>query len=261
MSVLVIAECGSCWRIGPAEKHLAFANRMIRLAAAAGANAVKFQWTSDPGAMEQRRKVPSGTYEILAWPAAWLKFLATAATAAGLEFLCTVFLPQDVHIVKDYVTRMKIASLDYLSEQMWKEMESYPHPIIASVGATTEEEAVSMSAYQGPKDAVLMCTAAYPAPLESLNLRTIKTIFDGLSDHSGDLITGAVAVGAGAKIVEVHVRLDETPKSNPDYPHALSPTAFFRYVENVRKAERMMGDGRKKIELCETPLLKHRVTG
>lgn len=261
MSVFIIAECGSCWRIGPVTRHTHYAKEMVRLAKDAGANAVKFQFTSDPRGMEVRRKVPVGSYEILHWPAEWIKEFSEYAKTLGMEFLCTVFLPQDVPTVQPYVTKLKIASLEYLSETMWKSMARCPQPIIASIGATTEEEAMSMSHWHGPKDKVLMCTAAYPAPPEAMNLGVLRTMFDGLSDHSGDLLTGAVAVGVGAKILEVHFRLDGTKTDNPDYPHSLYPWAFRQYIANVRKAERLLGDGYKKIELCESPLLKHRVTG
>jgi sialic acid synthase SpsE len=62
-------------------------------------------------------------------------------------------------------------------------------------------------------------------------------------------------------IVEVHFRLDETRRDNPDYPHSLSPADLAVYIANIRKAEVMLGDGIKKIESCERAMLQHRVHG
>jgi sialic acid synthase SpsE len=123
----------------------------------------------------------------------------------------------------------------------------------------------------------LQCTCAYPAPLSAVNLQGMKNWYAnegnrfgntqeriafhmiGLSDHTGDVLTGAVAVGAGAEMIEVHFRLDETRKDNPDYLHSHLPSALIEYVTNIRKAEIMMGDGIKKVEKCEEQLLRHRV--
>jgi N,N'-diacetyllegionaminate synthase len=74
------------------------------------------------------------------------------------------------------------------------------------------------------------------------------------------VLTGALAVACGATIVEVHFRLDETRKDNPDFAHSLSPGNLTTYIANIRKAERMLGDGVKKVEASEVPMLQHRVT-
>ena len=119
------------------------------------------------------------------------------------------------------------------------------------------------------QDKILLCTSSYPAPLNTLNLNVLHThlacagnpkVFHGLSDHSGDLLTGALAVACGAEIVEVHMRLDETRPENPDYVHSHSPAGLKQYIAAIRKAELMLGDGIKKIEQSEEPMLKHRVT-
>lgn len=83
---------------------------------------------------------------------------------------------------------------------------------------------------------------------------------DGLSDHSRHALTGALAVAAGATIVEAHLRLDDTPAENPDYAVAFSPSEFTQYVKNIRDAEVMLGTGRKEIQACEHEMLSFKVT-
>jgi N,N'-diacetyllegionaminate synthase len=95
----------------------------------------------------------------------------------------------------------------------------------------------------------LACVSAYPAPIDDLHLRRFRPSRDrhvptcGLSDHSpaGELLTGALAVAAGAMMLERHLRLDDTDPENPDAPHACSPAQFRGYVELVRLAERALG--------------------
>src|SRR2546426_230219 len=63
--------------------------------------------------------------------------------------------------------------------------------------------------------AVLHCVSAYPAPLESQNLRAIRTLADafalptGLSDHGSGLASAAAAVALGAVIYERHLVLED----------------------------------------------------
>ena len=259
MTTFIIAEAGSTWRIGKNQiRHLAYACEAIRVAKDCGADACKFQWTSDPAMMEQRRKVPVGSYEILAWPKKWLRVLAAECEDAGIEFMCTVFLVKDVPMIAPLVKRFKVASLEADDKVLIETCRQYGKPIIVSSGCSDHCQ---------PKDIItLQCTAAYPAPLAALNLDVLRdepfesgSPFDGLSDHSGDTLTGALAVACGAEIVEVHFRLFDTPTDNPDYKHSHDAASLKQYIANIRKAELMLGDGVKKVEKCEEPMLKHRV--
>ena len=269
MKTFVIAEAGSTWRIGAKQKlHLAYAKKCIRVAKAAGADCVKFQWCSQPGLMAERRHMKNvGAYSLLAWPAEWLPSLAAECEEAGIEFLCTVFIPADVPCIAPFVRRFKIASLEAMDLELFEACERHQKPIILSTGALDHatlcdlDSQVGSNAY-GVK--LLQCTAAYPCPLNHLNLAMLKPgkfrMVHGLSDHSGDVMTGALAVACGAEIIEVHFRLDETRADNPDYVHSHPPAGLKQYIANIRKAELMLGDGMKKIEACEVDMVKHRVT-
>jgi sialic acid synthase SpsE len=256
MHTIVIAEIGSAWRFGD-DWQLGNAYQAIDIAHACGADIAKFQWTSDPRTMEQRRNVPVGSYDILAWPKEWIKAIASYAEAVGIEFLATVFLPSDVEIMNPYVKQWKVASLENNSRSLFTAMRSTGKPIIASHGATEMDVA---SSCWGWCDSALHCTAAYPAPLDSLNLQAIRENgFEGYSDHSRNFLTGAIAVACGAKIVEVHFQLTGTPESNPDSKHSLFPGELGQYVNLIRQAELMLGDGIKRIMPCEEWALKHKV--
>jgi sialic acid synthase SpsE len=88
-------------------------------------------------------------------------------------------------------------------------------------------------------------------------MRTLP--YSGFSDHSGHVLTGAVATAGGARIIEVHFRLDSTDPANPDYGHSLSPEQLIQYVQNVRFAEAAMGNGVKKMQPSERRWARYRV--
>jgi N,N'-diacetyllegionaminate synthase len=262
MKTIIIAEIGSAWRFG--DRQLGNAREAVSIARRAGADCIKFQWTSDPRKMEQRRNAPEGSYDILAWPEKWLKFIATYCEEYEIEFMCTVFLPEDVAILNPYVKRWKVASLEALDACLVQEMAATKKPIMVSLGAMTADDIGSSWLHLCLK---LHCVASYPAPLHEMNLGTISYsvnehpsyVTHGLSDHSGDELTGALAVACGASIIEVHFMLDYTPKDNPDYEHSHTPGGLKYYIINIRKAELMLGDGVKKVEPSEQWALKHKV--
>jgi len=263
----IIAEAGSSWQIGLRQSgRLAHAIKCIKVAKHCGADACKFQWTSQPTEMAKRRHMTNpGAYAHLAWPEKWLHILAAECEQESIEFMCTVFLPVDVETIAPLVKRLKVASLEAGSKTFCQVCVDTKKPVLISTGAAFMETFRDRHANLGWSSwgnvKVLHCIAAYPAPIEQMNLSCIlRQGMHGLSDHSGDLLTGALAVAAGAEIIEVHFRLWNTPQANPDYKHSHDPHGLGDYIDNIRKAELMLGDGVKKVEDCERPMLKHLVT-
>lgn len=265
----VIAEAACTWHIGTSTiKHLSKMLKCIHIAKEAGADACKFQWTSAPAEMAQRRNISNvGTYHRLAWPKEWFPILAAECEDHGIEFMCSVYLERDIETVRPFINRLKVASLEAHDGKFCQSCIDADKQVIISVMGGERRDIDKFfpeKTMQWTNIKLLHCIAGYPAPVAQLNLKCLNAkfvrTFDGLSDHSGDLLTGAIAVGAGVEIVEVHFRLDETRKDNPDYPHSHPPNGLKQYIANIRKAELMMGDGVKKIEDCERPLVKHRVT-
>lgn len=255
MHTFVIAEAGSTWRFGSAPSVQML--DAVSIAKECGADAVKFQWVSDPRKMEQRRNVPRGSYDILAWPIMWLPHVAEAANELNIELMCTVFLPEDVKVMDPYVKRWKVASLESGDNKLVTRILKTRKPIIVSWGCSSDPG----DRYANEDISNLHCTASYPANLESLNLKAIQwNYYDGYSDHSCNVLTGAIAVACGAKIIEVHFKLPDTPNSNPDFNHSLYPWQLTKYINNIREAELMLGDGIKKVQPCEEWALKHKVT-
>lgn len=279
----VIAESGATW-----EADLEKAYRSIHAAAACGADAWKVQWVSDPEKMAARRNDPSlaAAYRrYLAWPREWHEKLKARCDAAGIEYMCTTYLQEDIETIAPLVKRFKVSSFEACSWDF----------VVAHLPYCSGERSLIISNGLGKKpthlhrDIVnLYCVSGYPCPINELNLACLwewcqledrrVSSYNGLSDHTTSTLTGALAVAAGAVVIEKHVRLLSTPTDNPDYAHSLIMNGdglkvfsdgnmlieegwppFADYVSNIREAERAMGDGERKVMPCEEGNLKYRV--
>jgi N,N'-diacetyllegionaminate synthase len=271
-TTLVIAEIGSNH-----DNDLSKAIALVDAASDAGANVVKIQYWSNPTLLADRRKVPvhyREIYQHYAMPAHWLAKLREACTLKRIKFGITTYLPVDVPRTAAIADVLKIASFeaearDLLDAHVQPVVNHY-RPLIISLGMGAHRQPYCQ--FNG-KERYLHCVSAYPAPLEALNLaalwerpRHLKTYEqepDGFSDHSdpAHTWTGALAVAAGATIIEAHLRLEDTDARNPDAPHAMNPQAFREYVRHIRFTERCVGtvpDGHDVLP-CEEPMAAYRV--
>lgn len=253
----IIAEAGSCHDQDP-EK----AKALVRAAKECGADAVKFQYWSDSAVLAQRRHAPElqPTYAKYKMPEGWLKYLSALAGELGIEFMCTTYLYNDILTVTPYVSRYKIASFEasdqgFLSKHILH-MRGQKE-IIVSLGMAQELPKYFMGV---PSISTLYCVSAYPTDVFDLNLsRMTMGHHDGLSDHTCSTQTGMLAVAAGARIIEKHLRLSDTLPTNPDYPHALDPGLFRKYVMEIRWAEKVMGTMERRPVASELKNMKYKV--
>ena len=246
MTPFIIAEFGCC-HDGDLEK----ARRLVWQAFSAGANAAKGQFWSSPKRLADRRRAPDAeaAYERYRMPAGWLGDLAEWCWRDGLEFMTTCYLLEDLPTVAPFVTRWKIASFEAQDLDFVCAHKPFGKQTIVSTGLCGGEALGQLQEFKdshfGQWDIRLLhCISAYPTPVDQANLRAIRDFgLDGFSDHTTSVLTGALAVAAGATIIEKHLRLDETDPANPDYGHSLPPDQFALYVQNIRLAEAAMGDG------------------
>ena len=255
MSTFIIAEAGSCH-----DGEFAMAIDLIQAAANAGADACKFQYWSSAIRLAERRQASDyfETYFKYKVPESWLESLKLRCDWLDIEFMSTVYLPEDIPIIAPYVKRFKVASFEAGDREFIEAHKVFDKPIIVSTGMSREGDQIGKT---GLGDIFLLhCVSAYPCPVEQAGLATIRArAYAGYSDHTHDVLTGALAVAAGARILEVHFRLDDTDPANPDYTTALSPGQLKDYISLVRKAELMLGDGIKRPQPCEAEMSKYRV--
>lgn len=271
-STYVIAEVGSTHEGSP---HAA--QRLIETAAQCGADAVKWQWLSSAKRLCERRNAPEyyASYALLETRPSLLSNLASACAHAGLDFLCTAYLPEDVPVVAEHVKGLKIASFEAAAPDILAAMHRLPTPFLplyVSTGMLDEDEACALAQTLDSFPLTLLhCVSAYPCPLKDLNLGAARRLFArlqatrtahrvGVSDHAAVHYTqtGALSVAAGAEVIEFHLRLNETSENNRDYAVALSPAAAQAYVGNIRIADVVVGEGRKRLLPVEHAMARYR---
>lgn len=267
MRTKVIAEIGSCH-----EGSLSRAVRLVETAKQCGATVVKAQYWSSAERLAGRRNAPGhlSAYEAGRIPVSWLRLLAHVARDMGLQFACTTYLPEDVLAVAEHCDIMKVASFEATDSHLLAMHGdllrlSGKHVIVSlGMGARAHEVCARVGVQCGDSHLTLMhCVSAYPAPLDDLRISALwRKCITGFSDHAPPNVTstGALAVAAGARVVERHLRLDDTSPSNADYGHSSSPRAFEAYVENIQMAERVVGaDISEGMRPCEEMLAGFRV--
>jgi sialic acid synthase SpsE len=114
------------------------------------------------------------------------------------------------------------------------------------------EKAVIAAEEEGCNNIVIhLCPTGYPARLESLNLRmirTLKTMFPNysiaFSDHSPGWEMDIAAIAIGADMVEKTITLDKTIKSC-EHSFSLEEDEIKKFVKSVRDLEIALGNQRR----------------
>jgi N-acetylneuraminate synthase len=277
--VFIIAEAGSNWRCGTPTRDIKMAKSFIDVAAEAGADAVKFQTYKPetvyvPNAGESDYLSEAGIkksiieiFKDLSMPYEMIPQLAEYCEKQNIQFMSTPFSVADAKAVDPYVKTHKIASYEISHIRLIEFIAKTGKPVILSTGGATYEDiewAINHFYKNGGKTISLMqCTAKYPAPLSTLNLKVIPDLINrfnipvGLSDHSRDPITGPVgAVALGAEIIEKHFTL-HNKLPGPDHSFAITPDELKQMVKAIRQIEQALGSGKKEIQTQERELREY----
>jgi N-acetylneuraminate synthase len=274
MATVVIAEAGVNHN-----GDLALARRLVEAAAAAGADAVKFQTfsaadlasadapkaayqTENDGAGSQRQML-----ERLELSPEQHRALVDHCRQCGIAFLSTAFGVRELELLLELgIGAIKVPSGEVthrpLLEAMAAAAAARQLPVYVSTGMCNlgeVEEALQVFLDAGVPRAqitLLHCLSAYPAPEEQLNLGALTTLANafgcpvGYSDHTLGLTAPVAAVALGAVVIEKHLTLDAN-LPGPDHRASLEPQPFAAMVAAIRSCERMLGDGIKQPQPVE----------
>ena len=72
----------------------------------------------------------------------------------------------------------------------------------------------------------------------------------GYSDHTTELISGVMAVGAGACVIEKHLTYDRSAEG-PDHAASADAAMFERYVAMIRTAQELRGRRGRRVLAAE----------
>ena len=159
---------------------------------------------------------------------------------------------------------IKISSTNLSNFPLMESIVRLKKPVILSTGMgylSEVDEAIRYLENQGLHDlGILHCTALYPAPPESLNLRSVQMLrlaFPeypvGFSDHTMGNHCAVAAVVCGASIIEKHFTLDKD-MDGPDHHFSATPSEIKMLVKAVREVEAALGSTRKHPSTKELPL-------
>jgi N-acetylneuraminate synthase len=249
---------------------------MIRLAAAAGADAVKFQayradtlaHPNSPTYFQQTGQTAKTQHKFFkrydSFGPREYEQLAAECRDVGVDFLCTPFDLQAVQWLAPLVPAWKIASADLTNAPLMDAVVETKKPVLLSTGASTLRE-IERAYYHhlaGCAVALLHCVLAYPTPPEAANLLSIPILAQrfpnaliGYSDHtlaSPAMETCTFAYLLGARVIEKHFTDNKTEPGNDHY-HSMDAADLYRLKRNIDEARVYLGAAEKTVLSVEKP--------
>lgn len=259
--VLVVAEIGNNHEGDP---HAAM--DLVRAAACAGCDAVKLQVFRADAFVRPSQPDRLAQMSGFQLDDEIIEQVVALARELGLLVIATPLDMPSLSLMAPMVDALKIASGDNDHLPLIRAAAAVEVPLVISTGLADlacvrrAVEAVREVA-AGREVWLLQCTAAYPAMPEEANLGAIATMARefglpvGYSDHTAGIEVAAMAVAAGARMVEKHITLDHRRSDFRDHLISADPSELGRMVANIRWTERVVGDGHKRPLDAETPLM------
>ncbi|MCP4718558.1 MAG: N-acetylneuraminate synthase, partial [Desulfobacteraceae bacterium] len=247
------------------------AKEMVKAAADAGADAVKFQtFTAETLVTEDAVKAVYQTKTTDGEESQFdmLKKLELSKNSHldlmkrcqlnGIEFLSSPFDLESIDLLKELgIGRWKIPSGEINNLPYLRKIASVGQNIILSTGMADLGEikaALSVFITAGillEQITLLHCNTEYPTPMQDVNLRAIQTMrkaFPGIkigySDHTQGIEISIAAAAMGVSMIEKHFTLDKT-LPGPDHKASLLPEELSQMVRAVRNIEKAFGNGIK----------------
>ena len=258
-STFIIAEisanhCGS----------IHHAKKLIYAAKIYGADAVKLQtYTPDTitiNSAKKNFKIKEGLwkgktlwdlYKKAQTPFEWHKDLFNYAKKLKINCFSTPFDESAVDLLESLKCPFyKVASFEMNHIPLIKKIARTKKSIIISTGMGNLKEidlAFKTAKENGAKEIILLyCVSNYPSKISDFNFNNIRILKEryhckvGFSDHSTDNKVAAVAIAAGAEVIEKHIAL-EGQKKGFDLAFSLKGKEIKDYVQVIKDTSLMMG--------------------
>ncbi|HUE85069.1 MAG TPA: N-acetylneuraminate synthase, partial [Vicinamibacterales bacterium] len=248
--------------------RLDLALELVDAAAAAGADAIKFQTFSaetlvSPDAPQfpyvEGGEGATSQFEMLRrleLPRADHEPIRRRAEARGLVFLSTPFHESDADWLNSFgIPAFKIPSGEVTNLPYLRHIAAMGKPVILSTGMCTLGEvdlAIAAMGEAGARELVILhCVSDYPADPADINLRAMETLQRafgvpvGYSDHTVGIDVALAAAALGANLIEKHLTLDRS-LPGPDHRASTDPSEFGRMTHGIHAITAALGDGIKR---------------
>lgn len=281
MRTYVIAEIGINHN-----GDLNIAKRLIDIAAAAGCDSVKFQKRNPDVCVPEDekskiRETPWGkmTYLEYKYKVEFGKEeydeIDVYCKERNIDWSASPWDLDSLEFLMQYdIPYIKIPSAMLTNDELLLAARDTDKKVILSTGMSTREEidhavillkskVVVEPYYEKAGNFVLLhCNSTYPAPIEELNLRAIKTLKEryncevGYSGHEFRLSPSVAATYLGASVIERHITLDRSMWGS-DQLSSVEPQGLFKLMSGIRELEQARGDGEIKVTESEKKVRKH----
>lgn len=175
-------------------------------------------------------------------------FLKKYCDKKKITFLSTPFDEESAIFLNSInIKAFKISSGDFDNLFLLEKIKKFKKPIILSTGMSSDDEIKSIlkifDSYKN-KLAILHCISDYPTPLadsqlyQIQNLKKIKNIQVGLSDHTQGYIAASIATYLGASIIEKHITLNNNLRG-PDHAASLHQNDFQTFVNTIHSVKKI----------------------
>lgn len=247
------------------------AKKLIKVAANAGADFIKFQafktesliieGTKKANYQKQNTVGNEDQFQMLKkleFNEAEFKILNNECKKNKIKFLLSIFDEESLNIVKKLKLKViKIPSGEINNYFLLSMLAKLRLKIILSTGMSSIKEIkeamkILTSGSIKKKDiTILQCTTEYPTKFKDVNLKVINTLKKkfrinvGLSDHTLGKLSSIIAIVMGASVIEKHFTLN-TKDRGPDHKASLSPKELKELIYEIKNIPVLIGSSKKK---------------
>ena len=258
---------------------LPLAIELIDAAAAAGADAVKFQkrdlnqlyakkYLENANSGEKTLRYLLPILQRVELPDEAYFEIVDYCQQKEITFMCSAFDEKSADFVDQLgVPAFKVASADLTNLPLLDHLVAKGKPLIISTGMSRMDEVEVSVNFLKEREAefiLLHCNSTYPASFEDINLRFMERLrqFDvpvGYSGHERGIAISTVASALGAAVIERHITLDRT-MDGPDHAASLEPHGFRKMVRDIQQVNSALGTGKEKF-ISRGEILNREVLG
>jgi N-acetylneuraminate synthase len=270
MSIFFIAEIGINHN-----GDMKICKQLIDLAVTAGCDAVKFQKRDintvySKKLLDSYRESPWGTTQReqkigLEFNKQDYKEIDNYCKKKNIEWFASAWDLKSQAFLREFNCKYnKIASAMLVNEDLLKMVaEEKKHTFISTGLSTLQdiEKAVNIFRDNNCSFELMHCVSTYPMKYTDANLKTIITLKEkfkcnvGYSGHETGLTVSYAAAALGISSLERHITLDRAMYGS-DQAASLAPQGLKKIVSEVKKIQKALGDGVKRIIEDEVPIAK-----
>ena len=240
----IIAELGSVH-----DGKFYLAKKLIKLAAASGANVVKFQMHI--AEEETLQNAPSPNYfkserrfdyfKRTAFKFNEWKKLKEICKNYKVEFLCSPFSEKAVDILEKLkVDSYKVPSGELTNLPLLERLKKTKKHIYLSTGMSNWKEITIATKLLKRNYTLLQCSSIYPCPLEQVGLNVLFEMKKkykceiGFSDHTLGFSAPFAAAALGASVIEKHFTISKKMYGS-DAKNSMEPDEFSFLSKNLKE--------------------------